>query len=70
MHQDIRTSDCTGGQQNLLANIDGGDGAASGPGELYTGSTEVAVEKDLGDGGVSQDVEVWARRQRIYVSSA
>lgn len=70
MHQDIRTSDCTGGQQNLLANIDGGDGATPGPGELYTGSSEVAVEKDLGDCGVSQDVEIWARRQRVYVSGA
>jgi len=70
VHQDIGASDRTSSQQNLLANIDGGNGGTLGLSELYTGSIEVAIKKDLGDGGVGQDVEIRARRQRIDVSSA
>ena len=67
VHQKMGASYRAGSQQNLLLSIDGGNGTTPGLGELDTGGSEVAVENDLGNGGVGQDVEVRARRQRVNV---
>ena len=67
VHQDIGTSDCTRGEQNLLANVDGVDGATLRSGKLYTGGGEVAVEKDFRDGETGQDVQILARGQGIDI---
>lgn len=70
LHQDVGASDRTGGQHNLLANVDGGDGAALGLGKLHTGGIEVSIKKEFGDGEAGQDVEIRARRQGVDVGSA
>ena len=46
MHQGVGASNSTSGEQNLPANVDGGDGATIGSGEPYTGGIEAAIEKD------------------------
>jgi len=68
LHQDIGASNRTGRQYNLSVDIDCGNGTAPDPCELDTGGIEVAVEQDLRNGSVGQDVEIVARGQRIDVS--
>lgn len=70
VHEDVGTSDGAGGEQNLLANVDGVDGTTLRSGELYTGGGEVAVEKDFRDGETGQDVQILARGQGIDVGGA
>ena len=70
VHQDIWTADGTRSQDDLLADVDGRNGAAFDVTELNTGSGHVVIEEDLSDGGVGQDVQIGARGQRIDVGGA
>jgi hypothetical protein len=58
VHQDIGASDGTGGQYDLLASVDGGDGAALDDAKLNTGCSHVAIEQNLGNRGINQDVKI------------
>ena len=62
LHQNIGTSDSAGSQYNLFPDRDCGNGTTLEPGELNTGCSEVAIEKDLRDGGIGQDLQVVTRR--------
>lgn len=70
VHQDIGTSDSTGSQNNLFADVDGGDRASLNSTKLDTSCSHLIIEKDLGDGGIRQYVEIGTRGQRIDVGSA
>ena len=70
VHQYIGTSYRTSGQQNLLENVNGGNGATLAVGKLDAGGSEAAIEKNIGNGGIDQDVQIWARRQRVNVCGA
>jgi len=69
LHQDIGTSDRTSSQDDLLPNVDRGNGTTLDPGELDSSSGELVVENDLGNGSIWQDLQVITRRQRVDISN-